>query len=335
MNRPTQPRMHHYVPQFHLKRWGAGKKNRLHVFDKASRRSWPAKPKDAARERDFYMFDVDRERVDFEASLERVESASAPVIQKLISASSVGMLSEADRATLCVFLALQFVRTPAARQMTREAIASMQDEIIHRCVPPGVSEEERFAAVREAFGEADDDSNELFDLEHAPRSYAAAFSNNKDWFLLRTQAKLPFLIGDHPVVMQNSTAPDHPIFGNIGLACRGIEIYFPLSPTLTLAMFCTSHLDAILEATAPRILLAERLQRDKHALLDPHTRAFLSAAETGLPIDCAAANVENLNFLQIAHAERHVFSARSDWALVNRVLDADPRYVRGRRLRVR
>lgn len=335
MTQAAQPRQHHYVPNFHVKRWGLGKKNTVHVFEKSSRRSWPARAKDVARERDYYTFRVGQETITYEDRLSRVESAAAPIIEKLISRASISALDETDRATLCLFLSLQFVRTPAARNMRREAIASMSDQIIRRCAPADITEAEIAAAINETFGELGDDTADAVDLDSAPESYAAAFSRGKDWFLLRTRLKNPFLLGDHPVVLQNSTATDHPIFGNIGLSCKGIEIYFPLSPTLTLAIFCDSHLDDKVAAATPFLLLAERLRQSRYTFLDARSAAFLEAAETGKPIDCEPGNIENLNYLQIVHAERHVFSLTSDWRLVNRVLDSSPSYTKGRRLQVR
>src|SRR3989442_2973123 len=44
-------RLQHYVAQFHLRRWGADKRNFVHVLDKANQRIFLANPRDIGGER--------------------------------------------------------------------------------------------------------------------------------------------------------------------------------------------------------------------------------------------------------------------------------------------
>ncbi|MGA3715913.1 DUF4238 domain-containing protein, partial [Escherichia coli] len=61
---------------------------------------------------------------------------------------------------------------------------------------------------------------------------------SKDWYLLETRPEHPFYVSDNPVVLENRN--DFGVYGNIGLAVPGIQIYLPLSSTLMLAMYCPS-----------------------------------------------------------------------------------------------
>ena len=63
---------------------------------------------------------------------------------------------------------------------------------------------------------------------------------DKKWLLYETTESNPFYISDNPVVRQNHK-DFGPLWGNLGLAVTGIEVYFPLTKTLSLAMLCTSH----------------------------------------------------------------------------------------------
>ena len=56
----------------------------------------------------------------------------------------------------------------------------------------------------------------------------------KLWFLLPATQDDPFYIGDNPVARQNEQ--DHGPYGNLGFASAGIEIYLPISSTLSLGM---------------------------------------------------------------------------------------------------
>ena len=61
---------------------------------------------------------------------------------------------------------------------------------------------------------------------------------SKAWYLLETRPEHPFYVSDNPVVLENRN--DFGVYGNIGLAVPGIQIYLPLSSTLMLAMYCPS-----------------------------------------------------------------------------------------------
>lgn len=55
---------------------------------------------------------------------------------------------------------------------------------------------------------------------------------NKQWLVLEASSDDGFYISDNPIGFHNYN--NFEPFGNLGFAVPGIEIYLPLSPTLTL-----------------------------------------------------------------------------------------------------
>ncbi|MEA3159916.1 MAG: hypothetical protein QOD95_1464 [Gammaproteobacteria bacterium] len=92
-----------------------------------------------------------------------------------------------------------------------------------------------------------------------------------------------------------------PLRGTLGLAVEGIEIYFPVSPTLTLG------------------------------LLSPELGAPIGAVRNlNEAMPCSAGNVVFQNSLQIAEAARFVLCVANEFALVLQMLADNPQFARGR-----
>jgi hypothetical protein len=149
----------------------------------------------------------------------------------------------------------------------------------------------------------------------AARDYAPHFAD-KLWFLGITGTDNAFLIGDNPIALQNTT--DMGPYGNIGLAVPGIEIYIPLSPNHTLAMYSKSHYPAI---------------RGIAALDAPSGvgTQLLAGIEAGTPVTYAPPSVLNANALQVTYAERFVFSPTDDFSTTRALVAANQRFRTGPR----
>ena len=102
---------------------------------------------------------------------------------------------------------------------------------------------------------------------------------DKIWFLLESDNK--FFTSDHPVVKQNYLN-NNPYRGTLGLRSEGIEIYFPLSPSLALALYCE--------------------------------KSYVILKDIKLP-PCSAENIENFNSLQVLYADRFIISHDSNFDL--------------------
>jgi hypothetical protein len=320
-------KVQHYVPHFLLKRWGTGKKCHVHAFEKASGTTWAAKAKTLARESRFYDFEIDGQKLTLEPGLANLEAETSGSFRRLVEAESFAPIAPEDIGRIAMFLSVQFVRTPGFREMFRGITNDMNEQL--RSSADG--DDEAAAQIERMMGGAGSDDQIRLQVARmildAPKEFSQHFLA-KDWMLLRAPEDHSFLIGDHPVVMQNQTER-HPFWGNIGLAVQGIEIYLPVSPTFTLAMFCKSHFESIKDLALEAEAIAATTGH--HPLIAPEVRAFIDAAKSGKPLTCAPTNVENLNSLQIKYAERHVFSSNGDFELARRMIETDAKYANGPR----
>lgn len=312
----TIAKVQHYVPQFLLRNFGNGKKDQVWVYDKSSGRSFPSNVKNVASESRFYNFEHAGQTLSLEPWLCELEGKAKSVISSVLDADSLSALAGGQRQILASFLAVQMIRTKNFREewssfpgMLRERLQRDGDQ-----VPAGSQAEEIFREISE---------NDLKEqtarmIFNAPDTYAAHFLE-KDWVLAATQRKHPFLLSDNPLTRQNML--EQPNRGNLGLASPGIEIYFPLSPTRALAMWCPT--------------LSELVHRAAHSPRGRQTRGDPSDAESisalskalrnGKLIQYSVANVENFNSLQVAWSERYIFSTLNDFQLASEMLEFQPR----------
>ena len=156
---------------------------------------------------------------------------------------------------------------------------------------------------------------------------------------METVPAMPFYLGDNPVVLQSTEHPDEAM--EVGLDVPGIEVFFPLSPTLALYLPCPAISREIIDGfhTAlamsswplARAALQSKGQRDAIQLAD---RAIASAGSLyrslthGISFAADPENVENLNYLQCAWASSALYSSQSDFSFAKRVLRENPGYRR-------
>lgn len=133
----------------------------------------------------------------------------------------------------------------------------------------------------------------------------------------------------HPIALQNNTETPGP-FGSLGLMSSGIEIYVPLSPFLTLAMWCSSILiDTLTRHVDGSVFAEARIQRyKKNAAAERLLNSF--NAQTPYPLD--EEQVVNLNRRQLQSAERFIFSEKSDFRDARELLQKTPGLRAGRRM---
>lgn len=111
-----EPRKHHLVPRFYLDRWAVN--DRVRVVDLArDRNAYEPTPLQAARETDFYRLDQPDTGVSpvfWEAWLSEVEGKAAAAIAA-IDANGVATMSDDEHEWLCLFIAVQIMRSRSAR----------------------------------------------------------------------------------------------------------------------------------------------------------------------------------------------------------------------------
>lgn len=324
----TIAKIQHYVPQFLLRYFGSGKKDQVWVYDKAANRSFATNAKNIASESRFYDFEFEGQSMSLEPMLSTLESNAKPIIEGILKADSLASLGDEDKAMLAVFLSVQFTRTKTFREQWSDFPRMLREsfEVRNETVAPGSQAAELIRDLTENQSKAE---TARF-IAQAPREFAPHFIT-KQWVLAATTRKHPFVISDNPLTLQNMI--DMSPRGNLGLAVRGIEIYFPLSPVRALAIWCPSLVDMVRRG-------AETLRRIPLGLAglsisDPDGLLALDEAiGTGRTLVYNKENVMNFNSLQIARSERYVFSCVNDFQLATEMLKSHPNLRRGPRAEV-
>lgn len=325
MGREGIAKNQHYVPRFILKRF-VERKDQIWVFDKRTKKKFKTNIKNIAAETGFYDFTFEDVELTYEPFLGHVEGNASVLLKKIARNESLSVLRPETRALLSNFLALQFVRTPQWRYMWDGLGEAMATSLIER--GSNLEEIEGFETP----------TKEKTKLEHMRQIYNhgefASHFFDKTWVLLKTTEKDPFWISDNPIALQNMN--DFGFYGNIGLAVKGIEIYFPISRTLSLGMWCSSHEEQVNQAY-------EQYSRIKHdapwlvskVIDDPsYIESLKSGIDTGAAVPSKHDNVINHNSLQVKHSSRFVFSSDSDFSLLEEMLEAHPHMREGPKFEV-
>ena len=271
----------HYVPQFLLKRFGVGKKNRekLWVLDKRTENVFQSSVRDIGHENKFYQY-LDKDKIlDPEDLFNNVESYAAPLIAKIHKSRKLSR-NKSELIGLSYFMATQMLRTPHTRNemenFRKLIIAKWGDDIkVYPDDPKTIGE----------YGPKDAKLSSLRILSEIPDF--AKLLQDKVWSLCETPDHESYIISDNPVTKHNMVKRSGR--GNLGLRNEGIEIYLPISPQYTLQALC------------PKLSLT--------AVLTPQlSKKYKNALEKGTSILQQTENVEFLNSLQVIWAERFIYA---------------------------
>lgn len=316
--------LQHYVPRFLLRRFGRGKKDQLHTYDKSTGTAFSRAACKLAAQYDYYDFEFMGEAMTVEPGLADVEAKAGAHIARIVKERRLNLADPVERGELARFFAVQLVRTPAQQATNGELFSRMETWLRTEGMP------EAFFAPDPHVGGGENAERAMMArrIVNAPIEYGQAFID-KDWVLFETHQAHPYLIGDHPLVMHNEKKSD--LRGNVGLNVEGIEIYFPISPRLTLGMLCPSIGDRIHSELAKSDAGSHSPGAAVVGDLSPPVRLML-AMGSGAPFDAGTEGSTFFNSLQIANAERFVFSADGNFSLLEDMLKRDPAMKRGQRL---
>lgn len=325
MSRSELPKQQHYVPQFLLRGFAAGKHHQVFVFDKRSGRTFRTAVRNVAAENGFYNLDSGGDQpVSLEPALSRLEHETSDIIRRIRQDESLASVEPKERALLGTFALAQWFRTQNQRARVMQMHAALRGRT-GRMRPAASGAEDQEAEERQA------KVSSLFLLIRAHEF--APMLLDKVWFLNRNHSPSPFYISDNPFVLHNDR--DFGGYGNLGLAVPGIQLILPLSSTLTLHMVCPSLLTSARASvrTLDRLRTASPIARAPVQHEDA-ARALLHAMEASGTFDSAPDNVKFNNSLQVMFAERYVYSQVDEFGLIREMLANDPSLTAGPRLRI-
>lgn len=323
--------LHHYVPRFLLRRFRSDTCV-LHVMDKHTGRRFRVSTSkksslEVAAERGMYEFEFAGVPMTLEPALATLESDTAIVIDKILRAERLDHSDAKARGTLARFLAVQLVRTRAVWATQHDVFKRMEAWLRAEGAPEDCFKLDPYVGE----GENSEKAMRAKMICNAAADYGFMIAE-KDWVLLKTEENAPYMIGDHPFAMFNEV--DRSPHGNLGLKVKGIQVYFPLSPTLALGLWCPSLQQHLLDGFRRLDALSER----SHELVRPYLGVWrdgiriVEAIQQGTPISSKPENMLHFNSLQISNAERFVFSSDGDFTLVEEMIRDDPKLRFGHRL---
>ncbi len=296
----------HYVPQFLLRNFGAGKRKHIWVFDKHTESQFRSHPRNLACERDFYEIEDGQSKVSIDQILTRVETQAAPIIQKVLQTKRLTGLSTLERVVIASFAAAQLVRTKGRVEMWEDFNAKLCTAL--EAMGANLDNIEGYTPLRTP---AEVRSASFQALPQNAKQLTPYFVE-KSWVLYETDSKHPFFIGDNPVAMHNTI--ERPHRGNLGLGVVGIEVYLPLSSTLQLAFLCpTIEQNARTAVPFSEVSpLARRVSNLAHSL------------ESGIPLQMKPENVVFQNSLQVSNASRYVYCCINEFDLAVEMVRTHP-----------
>ena len=211
-------------------------------------------------------------------------------------------------------MAVQFVRTKEHRLKFEKIGELLFDALKKR----GISDEE----IQDDFKiDSDSDRDKIVGIQSIldAKEFVPYFLN-KVWVLLETSEKNPFYISDNPITLHNEKK--HGLYGNIGLAVKGIEIYLPLSSTHCLALFCPSLMEEFTKAR-DNLKMLDNLPPELAGIVSgipDETRNFLEDLFSGRSVRAIPDNVTMLNSLQVMYSSRFVYCKHGSFELVQQMI---------------
>ena len=217
----TTPRLHHYVPQFYLRRF-TGADGKLWVWDKITDRTFPTTPKAIAAETDFYwLHEFEQAGLDpltMERQLADLEGETALITAQWLEwaahlpAMETIPIPPPNREIVARYLALQFIRTADRK----DVLCALYEQ---EHTGETLTEEEKTALH----------TTLLWDLEALAQ--VERHIANAIWVFGRNETGTPFWASDNPVAFKTG---NNRMWLKAAFLSKGTYVVFPLSPTIVL-----------------------------------------------------------------------------------------------------
>lgn len=313
------PKNQHYVPQFILANFCIENSSQIFVFDKRREVIFRTHIKNVAAERGFYNFKEGETIVSVESNLSQLESAAANIISKILEKESLASIPNQEKMLLSIFIAAQFIRV---KQM-RITMKQLNDDLANKIQAMGLdlNNIDGFSPQEEG----DIKKSTILSMKKYVEKFAP-YIYDKAWLLLKVPKPTPHYISDNPITLQNMN--DYRPRGNLGLAVKGIEIYFPLSSKLSLGIFCRSH-EELIQTGYKKYTVLQRLGLLKNIGIEKKKiegiKKLKYGLETGNAIKSNQENVINRNSLQVMYSTRFIFSNINDFSLAREMIKDTPK----------
>jgi len=210
-------RRHHYVPQFYLKAFRSRPK-RINIFNlKQGRAIQDASLRDQCHSHRLYG-----ESDDLEDAFAEMEGRAAPVIHKVASTQRPPEIGTTDYQNFLSFVTLQILRTTAARNRVQRSSVAFARKVFDDAPPP----------VGFVPNEAQSMALSLSTLQHMSRALHGLRVH-----VITAPSGGAFITCDNPAYRYNLYCEGVRCQGVTGALCRGLQVFLPVSPLVSVLLF--------------------------------------------------------------------------------------------------
>lgn len=323
----------HYVPQCYLQNF-VNENERIQVFDKVLLQERSQLTSEVAMENYFYDIDLnsllkqtneEKVKIDImkmvgvndwnelepifsnkkyieQKYLCPIESVYSQLLKEIIAKSYNGNLwviqncfafSQIEKDLMSVFIALQSIRTKAFRETIGETI-----EKLYQILPSKLQKDKKFDLPKDIVIKANKDFVKLQHssmlLNHETLLECGEILNQHIWVMYINQTDLPFYTSDTPVFTVPHKFDKYMSYG--GFNSQGVEVVFPISPKLMIAMY----------------------ERNYHSILIPLENKYIPITDKS--------KVEAYNGLQVAQSYRCIYSSKNDFEIAKKLCEENPKF---------
>lgn len=321
----TSAQNQHYVPKFILRNFlGNKEKEQVHVFKKSNGKGFTTSITNIMAERRFHDFQIDEQYyASFEDAICRVEDMLLPTYKAVLKREGLDG-SPQEKADLLTFIVFQFVRTRAQRELFNR----MEDHLAEQLGKKGILLKDISGYV--PLTEKSQKMHHMRLMMEGTGKFVEALID-KDLMLLRAAPGRSFYLSDNPVCLNNDE-PRKWFLGNLGFACKGIQVYLPLSANLMLCAWCPSLIAGLRSKNSEnkRLLASSVLSNkmvdarpnkelqimlNKISLLRQSIKDRIEHFDEGTPVPLTGENMDFHNSMQVANASEHVICQKADFDL--------------------
>lgn len=247
----SQPRRHHYCPQFYLGTFteDGSKDGRLWVFDRTKQQVRKSKPVNEAHQRDFYKMELNNDEDPFalEKDFSKIEGGARAAIDHIHRSRSLPDLD--GLGYLLSFAGLLAVRTPGFRRQ----ISNFNEELTKKTIAIAVADKSRFETVKARLNRERKDVLEEVSYEdmqdfikqdrytvetHQNHQLIAMLQSAstitdclllRNWAILVADDGLEFVCSDNPVGLDWTNPQSGESYRSPGFGVKRTEVTIPLS----------------------------------------------------------------------------------------------------------
>jgi Protein of unknown function (DUF4238) len=228
----SEPKLHHYVPQFYLRRF-TDTNGLLWVWNKLGDVTFGTNPARVAAETNFYRmqeFEVSgHDPNTMEKQLSELEGQVSLITGQWLERFSTQALDTqiqipaSNREIVALYIAVQYLRTADARDILCALSASETNEV-------------RLSAAERTHLHA----SLMWDLDTVQAIRDRI--KNSVWIFGRNETETPFITSDNPVAFRTA---DNRQWLRLGVLSSGVYVVYPLSPTIVMYCYERSHWERI------------------------------------------------------------------------------------------